>query len=325
MLFVENPEEYRRLLPGYVPKSLVPCPLSAEAEFPPFPSRVLAEFGLSGSNSLHMSAAAPGVDGSQGFWTDWFLAGEAEGSQYDGLRQVMATAPENTGGLVCLALSGRRFHGQRDRKWWVARGNLHLSLGISCDLDAAECGLVLPMLPAVAVVEAMAEMTADREPLTGLGIKWVNDILLADRKIAGVLTSARSQDGRIKSVVLGIGLNVNESPAAPPTPFTPGTTSLGEHIPLYENILRDSLEAILQAVAARFQELADRGPAPLLAAYRAHSLVLGQEVEIHPEEGDSSPIRRGRVLAIGPDLSLTLSDSAAPATRGRLVRTLPDD
>ena len=109
-------------------------------------------------------------------------------------------------------------------------------------------------------------------------------------KIGGVLTSARSQDGRIGSCVLGIGLNVAAVPAVAPTPFTPGVTCLEDHFHLPDKGLVTVLAAVLEAVATRFEQLTEQGPGPLLAAYRSASLVLGRKVEIQPEDtGQPSP------------------------------------
>ena len=42
-------------------------------------------------------------------------------------------------------------------------------------------------------------------------IKWPNDVLVARRKIAGVLIRTEVQGDRVTSAVLGIGLNVNST------------------------------------------------------------------------------------------------------------------
>jgi BirA family biotin operon repressor/biotin-[acetyl-CoA-carboxylase] ligase len=47
-------------------------------------------------------------------------------------------------------------------------------------------------------------------------LKWPNDLLVGDRKLAGVLAESSLVDGRIAAVVVGLGLNVNwpeETPA----------------------------------------------------------------------------------------------------------------
>jgi BirA family transcriptional regulator, biotin operon repressor / biotin---[acetyl-CoA-carboxylase] ligase len=59
------------------------------------------------------------------------------------------------------------------------------------------------MLVAVAICEAVERLLA-LEP----NIKWPNDVMLAGRKVAGVLAEATS-DGRQQTVVVGAGINVN--------------------------------------------------------------------------------------------------------------------
>jgi len=172
------------------------------------------------------------------------------------------------------------------------------------------------MLPAVAVMDALSAL--DQRP-NRMGIKWVNDLLVDGRKIGGVLTSARSQDGRIRSAILGIGLNVAIAPAVPSTPFTPEVTCLKDCISLPEDGLTKVLRLVLSALEGRFEELVHQGPGFLLEAYRAASVVLGRDVEIRPDGQSSGRQRRGRVLAIGPDLALTLTDGPEPVTTGRLI------
>ena len=65
---------------------------------------------------------------------------------------------------------------------------------------------------AVAVAEAI-EQTADFAPQ----IKWVNDVLMAGRKLCGILTEAmiEGETGTVSSVVVGIGVNLRPNPDWP--------------------------------------------------------------------------------------------------------------
>jgi biotin-[acetyl-CoA-carboxylase] ligase BirA-like protein len=303
MLFVDNPEEFRRILPGFLPLALR---AAGEGFRDPL-------FGAAGP--VLMTADNPENETGD-FWSSFHLVGRASVSQYDALREVIAKRQDLPGHVLCLALSGADFHGQQERAWVAETGNLHITVGLRCDLEAADCGLALTMLPAVVVMDALSALD---QPPHGLGIKWVNDILVDGKKIGGVLTSARSLDGRIRSVVLGIGLNVLVSPVVPPTPFTPGVTCLKDCVPLPEDGLTKVLRLVMSALERRFEQFVQEGPGPLLDAYRTASLVLGREVEIRPDGQPSQPRRRGRVLAIGPDLALTLTDGPEPVTTGRLV------
>jgi BirA family biotin operon repressor/biotin-[acetyl-CoA-carboxylase] ligase len=62
----------------------------------------------------------------------------------------------------------------------------------------------LTLMAAVAVVEAVKAVTG-----LEVGIKWPNDILLAGRKLGGILTEMETESDRMSHVVLGLGLNVN--------------------------------------------------------------------------------------------------------------------
>ena len=187
---------------------------------------------------------------------------------------------------------------------------------------AARHAPVLAALPTVSVVDAVRALTAESlQP----GIKWVNDVLLAGRKIAGVLTSTQTQGDRLTAVLLGIGLNVASVPPVETTPFVPSAGSLAAAGASVGVI--DALAAVLDALAARMIELVEEGPGLLLDAYRAASLVIGREVCVFDEAAleaaaagvPSRPFARGTVRGIGDDLSLLLDTLPEPVTRGRLV------
>ncbi|MHB8079520.1 MAG: hypothetical protein ACYDIE_09710, partial [Candidatus Krumholzibacteriia bacterium] len=199
--------------------------------------------------------------------------------------------------------------------WAAVPGNLHLCAALRpVDLPAQEA-LALTMLPAVAAVDAIADGGGGAAPA---GIKWVNDLVQDGRKVGGVLTAAQSSDGRVGWAVLGIGLNVGTAPAVPPTPSVPAVGCLVARSPGLT--LRAVLAALLRALARRWRELEREGPAPLLAAYRAASVIIGRPVAVWPEEADGQgPPVRGVVRAINGDLSLSLAGVAEPVRSGRLV------
>ena len=318
MLLVDNPQEFERYLPGFVPRSLPPGDQGDGAAPVDAFDAALWEVLSGAGKTVVVKNVDPSFDRSD-FWSSFHLVSQATVSQYDVLRRLISDRQDLPGHVVCLALAGDEFHGQHGRTWAARAGNLHLSVGFCCDLDAQDIGMALTMLPAVAVMDTLLRLDGSGGGLTDPGIKWVNDILVGGRKIGGVLSSVRSQEGRIKSAVLGIGLNVALAPEVPPTPFTPGVTSLKDHIRLPEDGLTTVLTQLLKALAERFGELEREGPGPLLRDYRSFSLVLGRECEIRPDEHADVPVRRGRVTAIGADLALTLSDGPDPVTAGRLV------
>ena len=63
----------------------------------------------------------------------------------------------------------------------------------------------LTLLAAVAVAQAI-EHTTDLKPK----IKWPNDILINRKKVTGILTELQGESDRIHSVIIGIGMNINQ-------------------------------------------------------------------------------------------------------------------
>lgn len=253
------------------------------------------------------------------FWRCACFVKEAGASQFDALRALLATGFRPPGPLFTLAGAGSGFRGQHGRAWAAAPGNLHLCAALCPAGLPAGQALALTMLPAVAAVDAIADVGGDA---ACAGIKWVNDIVLDGCKVGGVLTAAQTLDGRVGWAVLGIGLNVAVAPDVPPTRFVPAVGCLAS----YRSglTLREVLAALLRALARRCRELEREGSAPLLAAYRAASVIIGRPVSVWPEAADGAttpdrPRSRGIVQAINGDLSLTLAGRPEPVRSGRLV------
>jgi len=99
--------------------------------------------------------------------------------------------------------SGR---GQMGAKWEVESGkNLTFSVLVKDVLLEINSIFHLNVLVAVSIIEALEQFN-----IPNLAIKWPNDILADNKKIAGVLIeNSLKSNGEIFSVV-GIGLNVNQ-------------------------------------------------------------------------------------------------------------------
>ncbi len=288
------------------------APLAAATAAPavPEPDERTLWARLAGDARAH-AAPAP----VSGFWRAGYAVNEAPASQYDVLRGLAATGDLPPGNLFTLAGAGHGFHGQHGRAWHAHRGNLHLCAVLEADGPAGER---LPLLPALAALAALDAVRAGAGDGRAAGIKWVNDVLLGGAKVGGVLTAARTVGGRLERVIMGVGLNVAVAPALAPDGAGLPTARLAAAAgPPPE--LGVVAAALLAAIATRWRALAADGPAPLLADYRAASVVVGRMVTVQPERPADGPPRQGRVVGIGDDLSLLLDDGGDPVTRGRLV------
>ena len=248
------------------------------------------------------------------------LIDEAPTSQFGAITELLRSAWALPGGLICHALRGHGFRGQRERTWVALPGNLHLTAHYTLDLPASRIGPGLTVIPAVAAVAAIRRLSQGRlEPR----LKWVNDLLLNGCKVAGVLTTTHLEGETITRVVFGAGINLERAPDLPPTPFVPRTGSLVAGDPELSGSLPRLLGLLIEELDAGVDELVAHGPQELLTRYRESADFLGRQVCIWPEQGtaaptDSAPVR-GRVVELLPDLSLRLEGVAEPVSRGRLV------
>ncbi|MBU8871691.1 MAG: hypothetical protein KOO60_12565 [Gemmatimonadales bacterium] len=276
--------------------------------------RLWASMGPDSTLSRCEITPVPGLSA----WDYLVIIDQASGSQFDILRGLdPAKLP---GAVASVAITGRGFHGHHARPWETRRGNLHLSTLCDPNLDAARCGLAMTTLPAVAVIDALSACGPWSFPP---GIKWVNDILIEGRKVAGVLTATQSVRGRLTGLTLGIGLNVESTPEVSATPFVPAAGCLADHPAGHPSpTIGNMLAGCLRALSSRLDVVRKAGPELLIQAYRDNSLVLGRRVVIwpdHPGLDQNEPLARGVVQSIGPDLSLTLEGHSGPITRGRLA------
>jgi len=72
-----------------------------------------------------------------------------------------------------------------------------------------------PLVAALATWRTIRHVLAEApaELLDGLKIKWPNDILLTDRKVAGILCQGVLPSGGAGSLIIGVGINVDCSPS----------------------------------------------------------------------------------------------------------------
>lgn len=80
-------------------------------------------------------------------------------------------------------------------------------------------------------------------------IKWPNDILINNKKVAGILTEMQAEQDYIKYVIIGIGLNVNQDIGELPENIQYGTTSL-----YIESKKQTNLQQLVQQLLVSFEE-----------------------------------------------------------------------
>jgi BirA family biotin operon repressor/biotin-[acetyl-CoA-carboxylase] ligase len=144
------------------------------------------------------------------------------------LRQLTLLQETDSTNTAVLRLPGERQHahavlaecqtggrGRRQKSWHSpAGGNIYLSLGWWF-MDSKWPLSALPLVVAIAVCRALT-----RARLHGHGVKWPNDILVDDKKLAGILVELQSAGSGPALAVIGVGLNVRMPSREPGEPGT---------------------------------------------------------------------------------------------------------
>jgi len=128
-------------------------------------------------------------------------------------------------GIVVFAESQSKGRGRLGRQWMSPAGRgLWFSILLRPPLRPT-AATQLTVLSAVAVARAI-----ERECGLRPEIKWPNDIMFGDRKVAGILLELGAELDHIRHVVLGIGIDVNIAPDEFPPELRAVATSLREQL-----------------------------------------------------------------------------------------------
>ncbi|HET7874021.1 MAG TPA: biotin--[acetyl-CoA-carboxylase] ligase [Methylomirabilota bacterium] len=215
--------------------------------------------------------------------------GEVDSTQSHLAALAAQGAPEGT---VVTARHQTRGRGRRGRAWWDRSGeSVLLSVLLRPSLPAGRA-VVISLVAGVAVAEALGVAAG-----VAARLRWPNDVLVADRKVAGILAEAQSEtDGHLGHVLLGIGINVNQERF--PDEVGDRATSLR----LATGRAHDPgrlLDAVLDALDRRYREFLTHGFGPAREAWRRLSASLGQRVT-------AADGRQGTAVELDEDGALVL-------------------
>jgi BirA family biotin operon repressor/biotin-[acetyl-CoA-carboxylase] ligase len=191
--------------------------------------------------------------------------------------------------------------GRSGVRWFSPAGvNLYVSVLFRPDLtprDMARFGAIASL----ALCEAIDAEGAEA------GIKWPNDVVVDGRKVGGALVEYTTVGGRVSSVILGIGVNLNVTRAELTTALgadAEAATSVSEVVGTevdrnrFAARLLDRLEAWQGIFLAK-------GPAAVTAAWQARDALRGRALEIRT----GTAAWQGRGRGIDSDGCLVVDDA----------------
>lgn len=210
-------------------------------------------------------------------------------------KMAEAGAPE---GHVVVADEQTGGRGRLGRSWHSAFGtSLSMSLVLRPQLEPQRIPQ-LTLVAAIAVTRAIEEVTQLKAD-----IKWPNDILMNGKKLVGILTEMHSEPGLAKVVIIGIGMNINQSEDELSHDGRNQATSL-----LVEGKQEINRAKLAAQVLSELEKLYDlylkNGFAELKLMWEARSISIGKQLKAQTINGTVIGLSKG----ITSDGALLLED-----------------
>jgi BirA family transcriptional regulator, biotin operon repressor / biotin---[acetyl-CoA-carboxylase] ligase len=251
-----------------------------------------------------------------GFWTAIDVVASTGSTNADLLARA-TREPEAREGQVLIAEEQTAGRGRLGRTWTSMPGAaLTFSVLLRpVTVPSARRGW-LPLMAGVAVASAVRSVTeggggagAGGGRAVGAALKWPNDVLVGERKLAGILAE-QSPDG--SAVVIGMGLNVaTPAHALPAFPAgLPATSLLVEGASVSREALLLEILRQLERWYGAFRADPDPARTGLLDAYRPLCGTLGRMVRVELPVGR---VVTGVARDVDPDGRLLVQETAATA------------
>jgi len=188
-------------------------------------------------------------------------------------------------GTVVIAEEQTAGRGRSGRVWSSEKGqNLTFSIILKPKVPPASIG-VISLYAALGVAEAVRDITG-----MPADCKWPNDVLLSGRKLCGILSDASIEGGTLSSVVLGIGLNVNQTEFPPEIRPTPTSLRLATGR-WFDRV--NVLSSVLERLESRYEDLQSQRFDAIIRAWESMASMMGGEIRIATHDGVLAGIARG--------------------------------
>lgn len=205
---------------------------------------------------------------------------------------ALAGAENGTAVIAGTQTAGR---GRRGRSFQsLADKGLYLSVLLRPQCASMEELSRLTPWTAVAVCRALEELTSLR-----FTVKWVNDILLAGKKLCGILTElSYVEAGVLDYAVVGIGVDLNQTPEDFGPELSSIATSLGQHMTAPPSAAQTA-RALLSHLDQMWRDF-PTAQAEYLMEYRRRCDFLGRPI-LFQHKGQ---LVQGTALNVNEDFSL---------------------
>jgi BirA family biotin operon repressor/biotin-[acetyl-CoA-carboxylase] ligase len=195
-------------------------------------------------------------------------------------------APE---GSVFLAEQQTAGRGRGAHQWHSSQSSgIYCSVVLRPDLPPSEI-LILSLAAGLAVYDAIREVDSQVVP----DLKWPNDLLIGGKKVCGILAEMNAEVTRVRYIVVGIGINVNQAT------FPSSLQSVATSLRLATGTEWSRVElcaALLKSLDREYRDLIENPAArdSILRRFQERSsMVSGKRVEILEESAGFEGVTEG--------------------------------
>ncbi|MHA1907029.1 MAG: biotin--[acetyl-CoA-carboxylase] ligase, partial [Candidatus Thorarchaeota archaeon] len=190
--------------------------------------------------------------------------------------------------------SGR---GRADRSWFSPSGGLYMSIILQRGTNLA----IFPLFSfalAISAAEVLEKMTSLQ-----IDLKWPNDLLVSGKKICGILSELITDNPEAPTIILGIGINLNQDIADFPKELKKTATSV-----VSETGLSVNYESVVSGIVNSLDKRLTRDPdlETVIEEYRPKCITIGKSVSAMVGQESVT----GQVIDVNDEGSLLLRDTS---------------
>lgn len=177
--------------------------------------------------------------------------------------------------VLFIAESQTKGRGRMGRSFFSPESTgIYMSILLHPELKAEDCTLLTPMC-AVAVCEAI-------DKILGLNcrIKWVNDVYISEKKVAGILTEGSFKESKTEYAIVGIGINLTRPESDFPEDIKDIAGVLTENRTDFKNEL---IAETVNRFMFYFKKLPEN---TFIDSYRNRLLHLGKKITVISPDGN---------------------------------------
>ena len=179
-------------------------------------------------------------------------------------------------GTVIFAEKQNKGRGRKERVWYSVKDqNLNFSILLTNKRYLGKRINLINLASSLSVAQSIENLYQ-----LNANLKWPNDVLIKGKKVCGILLEASSQGSKIDRLVIGIGINVNQTMFQgnfniPPTSIKLESNENIERERLLAEVLNNFEEALLKTIDH---------PEEVLKEWKSRCRMIGEKIEVSENE-----------------------------------------